>query len=288
VAATPPPAATPTPAAAAPAPEPAPPPPVEARPAPAPDLPEAGSAAAKAQAQRLVRQAFEALDEGAEDRARTDLQQAVVLDPDNRSAACLLRGLNVDPLATLGRDHTQYTVRPGDTLGRIAQRALGDTCEFYLLARYNQIRVPRQLAAGQVIKVPGKTPLAPVEAPAARRPAEAAPAEASRPQATPATAAPAPATAAPAPAAPPPAPAAPAPAAAETAPAKPAPGTDAAATKVAIDRHHRNAQAAFRRQDLNTAIQEWDKVLALDPNNDLARARKQEALDLQRRLKQVK
>ena len=55
-----------------------------------------------------------------------------------------------------------------------------------------------------------------------------------------------------------------------------------------IDRHQRNAQAAFRRQDLATAISEWDKVLALDPNNDLARARRQEAIELDRRLKQLK
>jgi cytochrome c-type biogenesis protein CcmH/NrfG len=62
----------------------------------------------------------------------------------------------------------------------------------------------------------------------------------------------------------------------------------AAEVKAQIERHQRNAIAAFRRQDLKTAIREWDRLLELDPNNDLARARRQEAIDLQRRLSQVK
>lgn len=53
---------------------------------------------------------------------------------------------------------------------------------------------------------------------------------------------------------------------------------------MAIDRHHREAQTAFRRQDLATAIREWDQVLVLDPGNELARARRQEAIELDRRI----
>jgi len=165
-------------------------------------------------------------------------------------------------------------VRPGETLGRIAQRALGDACEFYLLARFNQIAVPKQLQGGQVIRIPGRTPLAGPEA---------APGPAAAPAPT------APAAPAAAPAAPPAAP----PAAAPVAPPAraPAPAATPAArpsTKEQVDLHHRNAQAAFRRQDLDTAIREWTKVLELDPGNDLARARRQEAIDLQERLKRMR
>jgi hypothetical protein len=137
---------------------------------------------------------------------------------------------------------------------------LGDVCEFYILARYNQIRVPKALAAGQVIRIPGKATLAP-EAPAVKPPPQVVPA---------------------APAEPPP-------------PVAKPPAPDPAVTRAAeekkkralIERHHRNAQAAFRRQDLATAIKEWDRVLEIDPGNELARARRQEALDLSRRLKQI-
>lgn len=206
--------------------------------------------AAKAEAQKILRQAFELLNGGDEDKAKTELEYAHQLDADNRQVTCLLRGINADPVATLGRDSTSYTVRPGDSLGRIAQRALGDVCEFYMLARYNQIRVPKQLAAGQVIRVPGKVALAP----------EVVPAPAAVPSAPVAEPAVAP---------------------------KPADAEDST-KRALVDRHHRNAQAAFRRQDLKTAVREWGRVLEIDPENDLAKARRQEALDLQRRIDKLK
>jgi tetratricopeptide (TPR) repeat protein len=216
--------------------------------------------AAREQANKLVRQAYDSLNDGNEQKARSELDEARRLDPDNKQVACLVRGITADPVATLGRDSTPYTVRPGELLGRIAQRALGDVCEFYILARYNQIRVPKALAAGQVIRIPGKATLAP-EAPAVKPPPQVVPA---------------------APAEPPP-------------PVAKPPAPDPAVTRAAeekkkralIERHHRNAQAAFRRQDLATAIKEWDRVLEIDPGNELARARRQEALDLSRRLKQI-
>ena len=268
--------------ASAPPPAPAPAPVVEAPPAPVPEPtpppPVLTGAEAKARAQALIRQSYESLNEGDESRARADLQEAIKLDPDSKVAACLMRGINADPVATLGREATSYTVRPGETMGRIAQRALGDLCEFYLLARYNQIKVPKQLAAGQVLRIPGKTALAPPDAGAPRAAPEPAAPVATPPAAPPVP--PAPAVAEPAPA-PVPAPV-PAPAA-----AKPA-ATTPPKNQALIEAYHRSAQAAFRRQDLTTAIAEWDKVLALDPNNELARARRQEALDLDRRIRQMK
>lgn len=225
------------------------------RPAPAPLL---TGPAAREQANKLLRQAFESLNEGNEQKARAELDEARRLEPDNRQAACLMRGITADPVATLGRESTPYTVRPGELLGRIAQRALGDVCEFYILARYNQIRVPKALAAGQVIRIPGKVVLAP-EAPVAKPAPEAAPVEAPPPAAKPA---------------------APDPAVTKAAEEK--------KRRALIERHHRNAQAAFRRQDLATAIKEWDRVLEIDPGNELAQARRQEALDMARRLKQFK
>jgi LysM repeat protein len=209
--------------------------------------------AAKAEAQKILRQAFELLNNGDEDKAKAELDYAHQIDADNKQVTCLLRGINADPVATLGRDSTSYTVRPGDSLGRIAQRALGDVCEFYILARYNQIRVPRQLAAGQVIRIPGKVALAPETA--------SAPAPAAAPVVEPA--------------------AAPKPEVADE-------GAKEAAKRALVDKHHRTAQAAFRRQDLKTAIREWGRVLEIDPDNDLAKARRQEAMDLQRRIDKLK
>lgn len=226
--------------------------------------------AARARVQQLIRQILESLNEGEEERARTDLDEARLLEPDNKTLNCLQRGLTADPMTTLGRDSTAYAVQSGETLGRIAQRALGDSCEFYLLARYNQIRVPKQVAVGQVLRIPGKVALGSPDAASSRRPA---PAPVPVPESV----------AAPAASTPPPA----SPAVIEAA-TKPASSATSTNVKTEIDRHHRAAQAAFRRQDLATAIKEWGRVLELDPNNELARVRRQEAIDLERRLKQVK
>ena len=215
--------------------------------------------AAKAEVQKILRQSFDWLDGGEEEKARVELEYARQLEPDNKQVACLYRGVTADPVTALGNESTPYTVRPGESLGTIARRAMGDVCEFYILARYNQIKVPKQLASGQTIRIPGKVALA---APAA---ADTAPV--------------------PAPPKPEPAPVV------EPVKPKPAalsPEAEEKVRRATIDRHHRNAQAAYRRQDLNTAIREWDAVLAIDPSNGLALARKQEALDLQRRLENLK
>lgn len=236
------------------------PPPAQAPETRLPEGPPPGSPAARSQAQALLKQAAEQLNEGNEDAAREEINQALALDPANKTGLCLQRGLSVDPQATLGKDSTNYTVRPGETLGSIAQRALGDTCEFYLLARYNQIRVPSRLYAGQVLRIPGKAALAapgtkPAE-PSAVTPAATAPAPTEPP--TPSTF------------------------------TSPRGATDAAEVRARIERHQRAAIAAFRRQDLATSIKEWSELLKLDPNNELAKARRQEAIELQKRLNQVK
>jgi hypothetical protein len=214
--------------------------------------------AAKAEVQKILRQSFDWLDAGEEEKARVELEYARQLEPDNKQVACLWRGVTADPFTALGKESTAYTVHPGESLGIIARRAMGDVCEFYILARYNQIKVPRQLGAGQTIRIPGRVALS------APTPAETAPAPVAKPEPKPE-------------------------AVAEPKP-KPTPSPEAEekARRAEIDRHHRNAQAAYRRQDLNTAIREWDAVLAIDPNNSLALARKQEALDLQRRLEKLK
>jgi hypothetical protein len=234
------------------APEPVAPAPVE------PTRPQLTGQAARAEVQKILRQSFEWLDNGEEDRARVELDYARQLEPDNKQVACLYRGVTADPITTLGRESTAYTVRPGESLGTIARRALGDVCEFYMLARYNHIKVPKQLSAGQSIRIPGKVALAPDTAPVAKP--EVKPEPKPEPVAEPV----------------------------KPKPPVLSPEAEEKIRRAEIDRRHRNAQAAYRRQDLNTAIREWDAVLAIDPSNGLALARKQEALDLQRRLENLK
>ena len=94
------------------------------------------------------------------------MRAALKFDPHNVLALLMLRQLTEDSVVMLGKEYFLYKVLPGDNLSKIAERFLGDKYLFYALARYNNISVPRQLQAGQIIKVPGKAPKNPAPIPA--------------------------------------------------------------------------------------------------------------------------
>jgi hypothetical protein len=215
------------------------------------------------QVTKAVSNAIELLEAGSEDQASIELQRVLQTEPGHKLAQSLLRQIKDDPVAMLGRESFSYRVQPGESLSKIAGRFLNDVHQFYVLARYNDIKVPRQLAGGQMIRVPGKAP-----PPAPAPPPVAVPAPATTPVAIPP---------------PKPAPAPPAPS---------EPSTDAALQaqrqKEAINRHTRAARSAFAKQDLNGAIRAWDSVLELDPNNRTAQLERQKAIDLKEKLTKVK
>ena len=212
-------------------------------------------------AQRMVATAIELLEAGNEDQATAELQRALQSDPGNKLAPHLLRQISADPVGLLGRESFVYRVAAGESLSRIAQRFLGDVHLFYALARYNDLKVPKQLAGGQLIRIPGKAPAptaaAPAPAPAATPTPAPAPVVVQTPSVVPVYV----------------------PSAADKAEAEKA---------AAITRATRAARSAFARQDLTTAIKNWDTVLELDPNNSTARLERQKALDLKERLTKVK
>lgn len=297
---------TPTRAPTAPAPgtEPAPAPMPEPPPPPPPPPPVSGPVPVpqQQQAQKMAMTAVEMLEGGKEEEAKAELQQALSTDPNNRLAQNLLRQITADPIATLGRESFQYTVRSTDTLSRIAGRFLNDIYAFYILARYNDIKVPRQVSAGQVLRIPGKAP-----PPGADRDPPVRPSPPPPPSVAPSPPPPPPA----APVAPPPPPA----------PAEPPPGVKAmrsaeaaeragdldralaeynraagmdqagAAAKAAdvrrklAQRYTQNARAAMAKQDLDGSIRNWDRVLELEPGNDTAKLERQRAVALKEKLK---
>lgn len=55
----------------------------------------------------------------------------------------------------------------------------------------------------------------------------------------------------------------------------------------AVEVHSKRALAAFRRQELDVAISKWDQVLAIDPDNELAKLRRAEAVDLKARFEML-
>lgn len=232
--------------------------------APAAAMPEPAVAYSPATSQRLTSTAVELLEQGKAEEASAELRRALQADPSNRLAQSLVRQIEGDPVALLGRESFPYRVQPGESLSRIAQRFLGDVHQFYILARYNDIPVPRQLQGGQMLRIPGKAP-----PPGSLAPAAAAPSPT-----------PAPAPAAPAAAAPPPP--APMPTPAE------APRSGEAERQANIAAATRAARAAFARQDLDTAIRHWDQVLDLEPQNPTAQLERRRAVELRERLRKVR
>ena len=276
-------------------PKPAPPPPpvvapVEPpKPAP-PPVPELSPAQAKAQAQKLTIDAITMLQNGDEPGAQHTLEQAQTLDPANDLAKKLMEQIKADPQKELGPVYFRYTVQRDDSLSKLAQQFLGDRFKFYILARYNDIANPGRVAAGQVIKIPGKAP------PPGSMGARAAPTPA--PEATDEAAkAAAPET----------------PRSASAAlmqqgvdmqksgnlegaydafreAALRDPGNrdavlqrDATRQQLAR-RYEREAAQAFQRQNLDEAIGKWDRVLALEPGNQKAKLERERAIDLRRKL----
>lgn len=280
--------------ASAPEPVPSPAPPAAA-PAPAPVTPAAPAGpvtpALQQQAQRTALAAVGMLESGHEEEAKAELQRALAVDPNNKLAQNLMRQISADPVAALGRESFNYTVRPNETLSMIAGRFMGDLYSFYILARYNGIAVPRQVAGGQTLRIPGK---APPPAAVAKESPRSEPA-------------PAPVAAAVAPASPPePTPAERAMRAGEAAERggdldralgeyrKAAslnePGAEAKVEqlrKQLVQRHSLIARTAFARQDLDGAIRAWERVLSADPSNDTAKLERQRAIALKDKAKKL-
>ena len=232
-----------------------------------------------------VTRAIEMLEAGEAQAAEELLEAVLRTEPGQRRAQSLLRQIREDPRTLLGSDSFAHRVQPGESLSLIAQRFLKDPMLFYALARYNGIAVPRQLAGGQLIRVPGRAPAGGVDT--EPPPQVAVPAPVPRPAPAPPAAPPTPTTppvAAERPAAPPAQPPEPDPEVAATAQAARA----AREREASIARHMREARSAFARQDLDGAIRQWDALLKIDPDNRTAQLERQKAVDLQERLRRLK
>jgi tetratricopeptide (TPR) repeat protein len=245
-------------------------------------------AQAKAQAQKLTVEAVTQLQNGDEPGATRTLEQALALDPANDLARKLMDQIRADPQKELGTVFFRYTVQRDDSLSKLAQQYLGDRFKFHILARYNDIQNPSKLAAGQVIRIPGRAP-APGTTPKPAAPAAAPePAEVAAPDAaTPRTASMALMQQG-----------------AELSKSGNLEGAydafreaalrdpgnrdavmqrDATRTTLAR-RYEREATQAFQRQNLDEAINKWDRVLALEPGNQKAKLERERAIDLRKKM----
>lgn len=91
---------------------------------------------------------------GEQEKARAALKTYLSKNPKNRMAQNLQKQLTVDPLKALGPPASTYVVQPGDTLGGLAARFLGNPIEYVILGRYNKIRRAQDIQVGQTLKIP--------------------------------------------------------------------------------------------------------------------------------------
>lgn len=128
--------------------------------------PEATEPPAEAREPATVERAVDLLQDGRAEAA-SEMLREILADREDPVAAGLLEQVETDPEELLGSDYLEIRVAPGESLSLLASRHLGDAMKFYALARYNDIRVPRLLEAGRVLRIPsagGHTDAAP-EAP---------------------------------------------------------------------------------------------------------------------------
>jgi tetratricopeptide (TPR) repeat protein len=253
---------------------------VAPEPAPPSDL---SPAAAKAQAQKLAIEAVDQLQNGEEAQARATLERALTLDSGNELARKLNDQIKADAQKELGPTFFRYTVQRDDSLSKLAQQYLGDRFRFYILAKYNEMPNPSRLAAGQVIKIPGRAPVAAkpsdVVEPVAKPAAEPEPkprddvADALRKARDLETAGNLEGAYA----------------AYNDAVAR-FPGNAEvirrrdAARDALVHVYDREGTQAFQRQNLDLAINKWDRILELDPANKKAKLERERAVDLKKKM----
>jgi tetratricopeptide (TPR) repeat protein len=60
------------------------------------------------------------------------------------------------------------------------------------------------------------------------------------------------------------------------------------AKTAAADRYYRNGLSAFRKQELDQAIAQWDRVLEIDPNHENAKLQRAQAIELKEKLSRLR
>ncbi|MDO8862670.1 LysM domain-containing protein [Haliea sp. E1-2-M8] len=217
-------------------------------------------------AQELFRAALSLLETGNAGEARAHLIAYLEENPRSAVASDLLRQIEADSREYYPSEYREIALMSGESLSTLAQRYLGDVYQFYALAKYNDIVEPRQLRAGQTLRIPltaiAIAAFAADDDPEATAREVAATAEAGAAEA--AAEAEAPAEALP----------------------QPAPALARAPDGNPADLH-REALNAFRAHNLEQAISLWDQVLVLDPEHENAGLYRAQAVKLQNRLQQL-
>lgn len=273
--------------------------------------------------QRL-RRSLELLEEGDERTARVELVEYVSAVPRSRTGRSLLKQIDMTAQDYFPAEYRELKLEAGQSLSTVAKVYLGSAVQFHALAKYNGILRPKRVVPGQVVRVPltevareafaiadsglvGDLADVEVEVPVGE-PEEASMLSEGRDanpgvdprlaeedgSSTPSVGA-----------------SGVLPGAADAAAertgedlAQPSTDVENALTEfesealedesrapvdpdIDVDSLHRQAITAYRSQDLDTAIELWDQILAADPDYESARLYRSQARTLKERLKSL-
>jgi tetratricopeptide (TPR) repeat protein len=201
-----------------------------------------------------LQHAVELLKAGKAQAADAELHAYLNAFPESREAKYLIAQIET-PIAKLyPSDSFTVPLAKGESLLTLARTYLNNPLSFYGLARFNNIGVPNKVAHGRLVRIP-KTPEA--LAALANR--------AAKPETPVPAVQPAPVAASP-----------------EAAPAS------AGDQHALAEDWYRRGLIAFQRQDLDGAIADWDKTLAIEPDNKEAQLNRAQAVRLRSNLAKLK
>jgi tetratricopeptide (TPR) repeat protein len=110
-------------------------------------------------AAEYVQNSITFLNIGLVDRAKKELDEALALDPANRTARKLMRQITMSPAEYFkDTEYFEYVMRPDDDLSTVAEKFLKDPLKFHILAKYNNLDNPAGLMPGKILKIPGEKP----------------------------------------------------------------------------------------------------------------------------------
>ena len=104
--------------------------------------------------QERFRLVLEQLERGESQQAAIELQAYLANLPNSDTAKGLLRQIETPVSDYFPADSFGVTLESGESLSTLARDYLGDVLQFYALAKYNNILVPRDIHIGQTINLP--------------------------------------------------------------------------------------------------------------------------------------
>jgi tetratricopeptide (TPR) repeat protein len=220
-----------------------------AAPTPAPPVQAPAPAAPSLSVADGLQLAVMLLQKGESADADTELKLLLAQAPDNKQVQYLIQQIETPLPKLFPKAHFVVKLGKDASLSQLAQIYLGNPLGFYGLARYNAIAVPVKAAAGQNIRIPKTAVALAAKAQIAARAEAAAQAKIT------------------------------------SLPARS--GPDIAAQKKQAEHYYKSGLVAFQHQDLDGAIADWDKVLAIDPGYKDAQLNRAQALQLKENLKKL-